>query len=142
MSPKQTGLLISLCYMGLLLFLTIAPATGTTMGDAISLIHPDMADLLHIPAYGLLAWLLLLSIRRYEPARIQVVLVVMLAAVGFGAVMELCQTIVPGRTPSFTDCVLNAVGIFVVGGWYLAQGSRRHQRTVSQPDPTVFTEPQ
>ncbi len=111
-------LIVTLWYMGLLFLLAATPAVGTT-ADFMTIVKPSFTDLLHIPAYGLLAWLWILSLRSYQVARMQAVMVAMIMATMCGAFMELFQTLVPGRDPSVFDCFLDVAGILMFTGAYL-----------------------
>ncbi len=110
--------------MGLLIILAAIPGVGTT-GDFMGTIHPTLANLLHSPAYGLFAWLWVSNLRSYGVARFQAVMAAMIIATMYGVVLEVFQTLVPGRDPSLMDCLLNLAGILLFTGCYLMVSSSR-----------------
>ena len=69
--------------------------------------------MLHIPAYGLLAWLCVAGFRAGSSRRASpcVVAAGCIAAFAFGALMELAQRFVPGRKGALGDFLLNGVGV-------------------------------
>ena len=64
---------------------------------------------LHVCLYGVLALLLAWTLEGIQP-RTYRFLIALIIAVAFGAVMEWCQTKVPGRFGTVYDVALNAVG--------------------------------
>lgn len=68
-----------------------------------------MQKVLHVCLYGVLALLLLWTFEGIE-SRAYRFLMSFVIAVAFGAVMEWCQTKVPGRFGTLSDVALNAAG--------------------------------
>ena len=68
-----------------------------------------MQKVLHVCFYGVLALLLAWTLEGIQP-RTSRFLIALIIAVAFGAVMEWCQTKVPGRFGTVYDVALNAVG--------------------------------
>lgn len=70
-------------------------------------------NMLHVPAYGLLAWLWVAQFRagsnRFSTRRFLAAGAI--AAFGFGALMELAQRFVPGRKGTLEDFLLNGAGV-------------------------------
>lgn len=66
-------------------------------------------NILHVPAYLLLAWVLYFCVNGKTGPRMAVVVAVMIAA-AYGGLMELMQISVPGRYASLTDMALNTIG--------------------------------
>jgi VanZ family protein len=64
---------------------------------------------LHVCFYGALALLLVWTLDSIQP-RTYRFLIALTIAVAFGAVMEWCQTMVPGRYGTGYDVALNAAG--------------------------------
>jgi hypothetical protein len=64
---------------------------------------------LHFCLYGVLALLLVWTLDSIQP-RTYRFLIALIIAVAFGAVMEWCQTKVPGRFGTVYDVALNAAG--------------------------------
>lgn len=70
---------------------------------------PAVHNVLHVPAYALLAWTLYRSLFLYFSFWILSLVVVILAS-GYGAFLEWHQLSVAGRYASFTDVLLNFAG--------------------------------
>lgn len=68
-----------------------------------------MQKVLHVCLYGVLALLLLWTFEGIQ-SRAYRFLISFILAVAFGAVMEWCQTKVPGRFGTVYDVALNAAG--------------------------------
>jgi VanZ family protein len=68
-----------------------------------------MQKVLHVCLYGMLALLLVWTLEGIQP-RTHRLLIALIIAVTFGAVMEWCQTKVPGRFGTMSDVALNATG--------------------------------
>ena len=68
-----------------------------------------MQKVLHVCLYGVLALLLVWTLDGFQP-RTYRFLIALIIAVAFGAVMEWCQTKVPGRFGTVYDVALNAAG--------------------------------
>ena len=76
---------------------------------------PDVKNFLHIPAYFGLTFLLLGTLGRLRwRTRISAFVI----AVGYGAVNEIVQAFVPGRSCSLDDVGRNAVGALVAIGLF------------------------
>ncbi len=69
-------------------------------------------NLLHVPAYAVLAFLMGLSFKRERSRQLQIpgLFVPVLCALAFGALMEMGQVFVPGRTFDVGDMALNGFG--------------------------------
>lgn len=105
-----------------------ASVPGQPSGEA-AIVHevfdwfpPAVYNILHIPAYTLLAWALYNCLHRFTPPRIGIALTVA-AAGAYGALIEWYQLGVPGRYGSLTDITLNLVGA-CAGAWYASTPSR------------------
>ena len=70
---------------------------------------PAVHNVLHVPAYALLAWTMYRSLFSFLSFR-NLSLVVVILASGYGAFLEWYQLAVPGRYASFTDVLLNFTG--------------------------------
>ncbi len=107
------GKTVSALYLCVLFVVSVSPP------EWLPSIHPDQADLLHAPAYGVLALFLIVGLRRYRLARSVTVLMAIAIAVTCGVITELSQAAVPGRAPSLSDGLLNTAGILAVCACYL-----------------------
>lgn len=84
---------------------------------------PALQNLLHIPVFGMLAWLWYWSLSHWvRRARLLFSLSFLLAA-GYGAIDEYRQLQVPGRYASLTDIALNTVGVVLVL-WIISRTNR------------------
>ncbi len=100
-----------LTFMGLLGFgATISPGVGF-FGELILMLPQWVTELSHIPAYGLLTWLLAVTLQQRGWARPYSLLIAVGGATVFGIAMELCQLFVPGRVVSFSDVMMNSIGV-------------------------------
>jgi VanZ family protein len=79
------------------------------LGRTLDRTPAPLQKLLHVGLYGLLALLLVWSLGTIDAFALRM-LTAFIIAVGFGAVMEWCQTRVPGRVGSLADVLLNAAG--------------------------------
>jgi VanZ family protein len=119
--PAQSGrrttigqgllLLAALAYTGLLAAASLYPV-GPDSALAATATRRTINNLLHVPAYSMLAvfWMAALRARGTSGMWIGAG-----AAFGFGVLMELVQNLVPGRSASAGDFVLNALGVLL--GW-------------------------
>ncbi len=85
------------------------PADPTLIHQAFSWFSPTVYNILHMPAYALLAWTLFRCFQPPLGTRTGIMLAIVAAGV-YGAGMELHQADIPGRYPSLTDVVLNGIG--------------------------------
>lgn len=77
---------------------------------------PELQNLLHIPAYALLAWVWCWSLPAWGPSRAVIMIAAVVLAGLFGLVDEWHQTFVPGRYGSATDLALDLLGA-ILGVW-------------------------
>jgi hypothetical protein len=104
-------------YMAALFALSSVPDDGGGTGSAVLFPPPALQNLLHVPVYAGLAFLLLRALRGHRHAA----LLAAALAVTFGALDEVHQMFTPGRTASVTDALLNALGACAVAVWALAR---------------------
>jgi hypothetical protein len=104
----------------------VMPEQPTLVNEVFSWFPPTVHNILHIPAYAVLAWTLFFCLHPHTGARLGPALII-LAAGGYGALMELYQSSVPGRYPSLTDVALNFTGA-VLGMWLAARFVARKRK--------------
>lgn len=105
------GLTAILTFMGILgLGAMLTPGEGF-FGGLIIMLPQWVTELSHIPAYGLLTWLLAVVLQQYGWSHPSALLVAVAGATCFGITMELCQTFAPGRVVSLSDVMLNSIGV-------------------------------
>jgi len=97
-------------YTAFLSFVLLQPAVGQPNG---SWVREALHNLMHVPAYGFLAYLVfgLLQAGTY---RGNIYALVFGLVFLYGAAMEFLQGFVPGRSPSRLDLGLNTLGISFV----------------------------
>ncbi len=85
------------------------------------LLSSRVTNMLHIPAYGLLALLWIFTLRDHGVTEHRSMCVAFLVASGYGVLTELNQVWVPGRFPSAFDVMLNVAGslIFIWLYWWV-----------------------
>jgi len=115
---RRLSMVVPVLYMGLILVGASIPAENGEAGSHrlhFLLLPSLLQNLVHIPAYGLLAFLWRWCLNAYVKARTAVVLALVLT-IGFGIFQEWYQTFVPGRYGSVSDVVLDGIGAFM-GLW-------------------------
>ncbi len=108
-----TRITLTLCFMALLTLVSLIPGHPKP-GDSAFIwlveVTPTLIQkVLHFCLYGVLALLLVWTLDNIQP-RTYRFLIALFIAVSFGAVMEWCQTKVPGRFGTVYDVALNAAG--------------------------------
>ena len=97
-------------YMGLLVGLAVAAPSAGVTGTLIELVPGNWRDEAHIPAYGMLAWMVMWGLRRRGwPVRYAVPVGV-LGTLVFGLWTEVAQGTVPSREASLPDLLNDLVG--------------------------------
>ena len=108
-----TALVLSLSLMALISLASLTPhepgRARSVLGRTLDRTPAPLQKLLHVGLYGLLALLLVWSLGTIHAFSLRL-LAAFIFTVGFGAVMEWCQTRVPGRVGSLADVLLNAAG--------------------------------
>jgi len=86
------------------------------------LMSPTVANIAHVPAYGLLALLWIVTLRDRGVTEHRSMYVAFLVASAYGALTELNQVWIPGRFASASDVMSNIVGslIFVWLYWFVS----------------------
>ena len=106
-------IIFTLCFAALLAVASLTPPSPRLGDTAFVRLITRMPTLvqkaLHVCLYGVLALLLAWTLEGI-PSETFRLLISFTVAVGFGAVMEWCQTKVPGRFGASFDVALNAAG--------------------------------
>ncbi len=111
---------IVISYMGLLGGLAVAsPGEGLT-GTLMEIVPGNWRDEAHIPAYGLLAWLVMWGLRRRGWPVPYAVPVGVLSTIVFGLWTEVAQATVPSRQASPADLLNDLLGGLMAAAlmWY------------------------
>ena len=100
-----------LIYMGVLGFgAMISPGVGI-FGGLITMVPQSVTGMSHLPAYGLLTWLLSGALQGYGWPQRSALRGAIATALVFGVGMEILQGFVPGRVVDNRDVLMNGVGI-------------------------------
>ncbi|GMV49673.1 MAG: hypothetical protein NBKEAIPA_02932 [Nitrospirae bacterium] len=102
--------IVILVYMVLLLGLAVAsPGIGLT-GALLALVPDDWRDWAHVPAYGILAWLVMQGFRLRGWPLPYALLSGLAVTVTFGLWTEVAQGSIPGREASLPDLAKDGAG--------------------------------
>jgi VanZ family protein len=127
-------IVILIGYMAGIFLLSSIPDTGDT-GHMMAFVPSTIQNILHIPVYGLLALLWILTLRTRGFPENKSVRAAILLSSACGGLMEIYQTWVPGRFPSVMDFFFNVAGILLfvwiyqqfkgsIGNWVQGIGYR------------------
>jgi hypothetical protein len=115
---------ILLGYMGLLsLLATAAPGSGL-LGWLLLVFPGHMLDWFHAPAYGVLAWLGITTLRRRRWPCVLALAGGSSLAFVFGMWTETLQISVPGRGLEINDLFIDGIGIVIANMVVLRRSSR------------------
>lgn len=100
-------------YLALMLVTSVIPmAADSPTPDFLLKLDPGIQNLLHIPMFALLIWVLFAAYDLSFSGQLLVPsLVVTAAAIGYGILLEAVQMFVPGRYASLDDMLFNALGV-------------------------------
>jgi VanZ family protein len=105
-------ILLAIGYMLLILGLSSIPDYGKqTSFNFLYWISPTWQNLLHIPAFGLLAFLWMRVFEKKGASFWKAGLWTVLISVSYGFLNELYQLLIPGRYASAGDLVFDTVGV-------------------------------
>lgn len=105
MKPRYVT--ITLLYMACIILFSLKPDTNSYHGNS-KIIIKTISNLMHIPLYGLLTYLLL---RCFSSLTIKTYIIAFITATLFGIANEVIQHFVPGRSMSLLDVALNTLGV-------------------------------
>lgn len=121
-----------LLWMALLFVLSGIPgnpsADSGSPGWSNLLPPPSIQNLLHVPVYGVLAWLWCRTLVRLGPTPRRAAGWALVLTVAYAGLDEWHQSLVPGRFPSATDVLLDTIGAILAVTLF----SQRWPRRVSQ----------
>lgn len=104
-------------YMAALELLAVSSPGAGPIGWLMLVLPGEFMEWMHAPAYGFLAWLTLIWLRRRSWPWPYAVPVGLSLALVFGLWTEVAQVSVPGREPSVKDLVVDGVGIVAAAMW-------------------------
>jgi VanZ family protein len=93
--------------------LTLVSIQPASKGHGHDILRQILNNMLHIPAYGLLTFLLIKSVPKFK----YIYIFSFLFALAFGVLNEYLQSFAPGRYPSIMDVLLNVAGSGAVVVW-------------------------
>ena len=102
-------------YLGLLSLLATASPGHGLLGWVLLLLPSQVLDCLHVPAYGLLAWIGITALQRRGWPLPSAVAAASFFALAFGLWTETLQLSVPGRGLEFKDLISDGIGIGAAG---------------------------
>ena len=120
--PAKHHVALPLSIMAAFYWLSSIPGTASPEDPATYVLYywvpPTLQNVLHVPAYALLAASWRWALRAWVPAETGRAMGACALAASYGALDEWHQSFVPGRYASLTDIVLNAAGA-VLGIWLM-----------------------
>lgn len=132
------NLLLTLAYMAAIYWLSSLPGDvhpePDSLAGIIACTPPALQNLLHMPLFGLLAWLWYRTLSSQGMRHWPALSTAFLLAAGFGVFDEWHQLQVPGRYASFTDIMLNLAGV-VLALWWIQRAARLSSRAGGKHQP-------
>jgi VanZ family protein len=123
---RGSWLVLALLYMAALFALSSVPDDESDLSGKILFLRPETQNLLHVPAYTLLAWLWWRALRLRGMESLRAAFLGAAIAALYGVSDEVHQYFVPGRTASVTDALLDALGAALVPlGVWLARSLKK-----------------
>ena len=112
----------------LVILATASPGVGG-LGWLLLSFPEQFLDYLHVPAYGVLAWLGITGLLRYGWSLFPALTVASLSTLVFGLWTEILQVSVPGRGLELQDVILDGIGIVAADMVALARSARMRMAT-------------
>lgn len=102
-------------FLMLIIFIasTIPMDNGPNSIDFLTSLNPTFQNLLHIPLYGVLAFLWARAFQKNNFSFKTMVLMTLFLVISYGCLDELYQTFVPGRYGGLSDIYLDILGAFL-----------------------------
>jgi len=104
---RKRAAILALGYAAALAAVSLLPSGTGPLSGWDTAINPDLQNALHVPAYGVLAWLVSRAMGR---RRFRDLALAAAASAALGGLLEWAQAAVPGRFGSVEDVLLNAIG--------------------------------
>ena len=100
-------------YVAVIGLVSLLPSgTGLLRGWDTSL-TPSLQTALHLPAYAVLAFLVIVAFIPKAGSRFLLGLIVAVGCIALGILLECAQACIPGRMGSIVDITLNAIGVIM-----------------------------
>ena len=120
-------LLLTVSYIAGIYWLSSIPGEvdpESPLSGIIAWTPPAIQNLLHVPLFGLLAWLCYHTLYAWNVHHGTALTASFVLATSFGVFDEWHQLHVPGRYASLTDIALNTSGV-ILALWSIQRGKRR-----------------
>ena len=110
---KNTAVFIPPIFLMILIFISssIPMDAGQDKLKFITVLTSTVQNILHIPIYGVLAYLWLNSFNKHSTAILKSVFLTLLITILYSLLDEFHQIFVPGRYGSLLDILFNLIGI-------------------------------
>ncbi|RKY32242.1 MAG: hypothetical protein DRP68_04015 [Candidatus Omnitrophota bacterium] len=108
---KIIYILLTFFYMAIIAYISLQPVDSSYKAGVV---REVFHNLLHIPAYGLLAYLVLCC---FSLLKVRMYIFTFIIATLYGIFIEFCQSFIPGRFASLMDIFLNTIGVILVLGF-------------------------
>ncbi len=119
MSNNKYFILLPLLYMFMIFIMSSIPGNYEIIDHRFQIIlNPTLQNFLHIPLFGFLAMLLIITFKRYSLKEGTCIGLSFVISMSYGVFDEVHQYFVPGRYLSLTDIYLNLLGVLVGMGVY------------------------
>ena len=130
-------LALTLAYMGGIYWLSSLPGdldpAQAGLAGIIAWTPPALQNLLHMPLFGLLAWLWHRTLESWHMSHRAALVITFMLAAGFGIFDEWHQLHVPGRYASFTDIALNCAGVILTLWWIHRRNRHKASPEITAP---------
>ena len=111
--PKWLIRVATWAYILALVAATLLPSGTDALGGWDLVLTPALQNVLHVPAYALLAILVFLALSISRQLGGRKILWIGLTCFACGLLLEFLQAVIPGRIASLTDTLLNLCGIII-----------------------------
>ena len=124
--PSKTKIFFTCGYITMILLSSLIPMDENIRTFRFLLdLKPTIQNLLHIPAFAILAILCMQILSYFSMDKVRKVALVFGFSIAFGILNELIQAWVPGRYPGLLDIGLNCIGA-MLGIFLFVMAERRH----------------
>ena len=98
--------------MIIIFIISSIPGNGEAKNSFIAHINPTIQNFLHLPEYGILSYLWLITLKNKFTYKISIILALIITVI-YGIFDEFHQLFVPGRYTSLIDIILNTLGAII-----------------------------
>ena len=112
-------IILTLAYIFAILYYSLQSSKGGYGGVE----REAFNNFLHIPAYAVLAYLVL---HCFSSLTIKIYFLTGIIAIGYGVFIEFCQSYIPGRFSSMMDISLNTIGVILSLSFHFYFNARRN----------------